>query len=244
MLDFSVQTAIASTIGISLVVTATMLQLRLTTGRQEYGYWTLAYIFYFLRQISQFLLATGLISFQAAPDILVALYFGFIWCGVRTFLGKNRHRVDVMAAVGVVSVWSIFARLDSMSFLATTFPLYMVGMAVMALLAYEFWRRRSLPHGEGLAVLGFLFLLRAIHFGDYPFLRPVEWFAPWGFFVSAWLDVAIGVTLLVTAQRREKMKAQRLAGSLQSENELRAETEGRLRGANETFSEFVARLEI
>jgi signal transduction histidine kinase len=244
MFDFSVQTAIASTIGISLVVTATMLQLRLATGRREYGFWTLAYVFYTLRQVSQFLLATGMITFQAAPDILVALYFGFIWCGVRTFLGKNRHPVDVMAAVGVVSIWSIFARLDHMSFLAATIPLYMVGMAVMAHLAHEFWRRRSLPQGEGLAILGVLFLLRAVHFGDYPFLRHVEWLAPWGFFIGAWLDVAIGVSLLVTAQRHEKLKAERLAGSLQSENELRRETEGRLREANDTLSEFAARLEI
>jgi signal transduction histidine kinase len=244
MFDFSVQTAIASTIGISLVVIATMLQLRLATGRREYGYWTLAYGFYFTRQITMFLLATGLISFHAAPDILIALYFGFIWCGVRTFLGKNRHPIDVIVAVGVVSIWSVFARLDNMSFLATTLPLYMVGMALMAHLAHEFWRRRSLPHGEGLAILAILFLLRAIHFGDYPFLRHVDWFAPWGFFIGAWLDVAIGVTLLVTAQRREKLKAERLAGSLQSENELRRETEGRLREANETLSEFAARIEI
>jgi len=244
MFEFSLQTAIASTIGISLVVTATMLQLRMATGRREYAFWTLGYVFYTLRQISQFLLVTGAISFQAAPDILVALYFGFIWCGVRTFLGKSRHPIDVMAAVGVVSIWAIFARLDQMTFLATTLPLYAVGSAVMAHLAYEFWRRRSLPDGDGLAILGGLFLLRAIHFGDYPFLRPVEWFAPWGFFIGAWLDVAIGVTLLVTAQRHEKLKAQRLAESLQSENELRRETEGRLREANETMSEFAARLEI
>ena len=244
MFEFSLQTAIASTIGISLVVTATMLQLRMATGRREYAFWTLGYVFYTLRQISQFLLVTGAISFQAAPDILVALYFGLIWCGVRTFLGKSRHPIDVMAAVGVVSIWAIFARLDQMTFLATTLPLYAVGSAVMAHLAYEFWRRRSLPDGDGLAILGGLFLLRAIHFGDYPFLRPVEWFAPWGFFIGAWLDVAIGVTLLVTAQRHEKLKAQRLAESLQSENELRRETEGRLREANETMSEFAARLEI
>jgi signal transduction histidine kinase len=244
MFEFSLQTAIASTIGISLVVTATMLQLRMATGRREYAFWTLGYIFYTLRQVSQFLLATGAISFHAAPDILVALYFGFVWCGVRTFLGKNRHPVDVMAAVGVVSIWAIFARLDHMPFLATTLPLYMVGMAVMAHLAHEFWRRRSLPGGDGLAILAVLFLLRALHFGDYPFLRPVEWFAPWGYFIGAWLDVAIGVTLLVTAQRHEKLKAQRLAKSLQSENELRRGTEARLREANETMSEFAARLEV
>jgi len=131
-----------------------------------------------------------------------------------------------------------------MSFLAATIPLYMVGMTVMAHLAHEFWRRRSLPRGEGLAILGILFLLRAVHFGDYPFLRHVEWLVPWGFFIGAWLDVAIGVSLLVTAQCHEKLKAERLAGSLQSENELRRETEGRLREANETLSEFAARLEI
>jgi signal transduction histidine kinase len=244
MFDFSVQTAIASTIGISLVVTMTMFQLRLTTGRSEYGYWTLAYVIYTARQLSQFLLVSGVIDFHAIPDILVALYFGLIWCGVRTFLGKNRHPVDVMAAVGVVSIWSVFARLDGMSFLATTLPLYLVGMSVMALLAWEFWRRRGAVRGEGLAVLSVIFLLRAIHFGDYPFLRTLEWFAPWGFMLSSWLDTAIGVTLLVTAQRREKLKAQNLAGSLQSENELRRETEGRLREANDSLSEFAARLEI
>jgi signal transduction histidine kinase len=244
MFDFSVPTAIASTIGIALVVTATLIQLRLATGRPEYGYWALAYGFNFIRQIAQFLLATGLISFSAAPDILIALYFGFIWCGVRTFLGKDRHPVDVMVAVGVVSIWSIFARLDHMSFLAATLPLYVVGMAVMAHLAFEVWRRRSMPDGVGLSVLALLFLLRAVHFGDYPFLRHAEWFAPWGFFLSGWLDIAIGVALLVTAQRREKLKAERLAYSLQTENELRRETEERLRDANETLSEVAARLEI
>jgi signal transduction histidine kinase len=244
MFDFSVPTAIASTIGIALVVTATLIQLRLATGRPEYGYWALAYGFNFIRQIAQFLLATGLISFSAAPDILIALYFGFIWCGVRTFLGKDRHPVDVMVAVGVVSIWSIFARLGHMSFLVATLPLYVVGMAVMAHLAFEVWRRRSMPDGVGLSALALLFLLRAVHFGDYPFLRHAEWFAPWGFFLSGWLDIAIGVALLVTAQRREKLRAERLARSLQVENGLRRETEGRLRDANETLSEFAARLEI
>ncbi|MFZ5789609.1 MAG: sensor histidine kinase [Pseudomonadota bacterium] len=244
MFDFSAQTALVFSVVTALVVTATLFHLCRITGAREYGCWAVGYSIYAVRQAIQLLMVLGVPYLDPLPHILVVGYFGCIWYGVRIFFDKDRFDRALVAVGLVLSAWAIGAGLVDASFLVTTAPIYFAGMAVMAHLAHEFWRRRRVRHSSGLTLLAVLFALRALHFGDYPFLRPVDWFAPFGFLLGTWLDMAIGVTLLVTAQRTAQIRAEQLAGSLQTENELRRETEGLLREANATLNALATRLEI
>lgn len=45
---------------------------------------------------------------------------------------------------------------------------------------------------------------------DYPFLRPISAIAPWGFLTAQMLSVAIAVGLIIVAQRRHQVSAERL----------------------------------
>ena len=41
------------------------------------------------------------------------------------------------------------------------------------------------------------FILWGIHKFDYPFLRPVEWFAPWGYLIAASLEIIVAIGMLL-----------------------------------------------
>jgi hypothetical protein len=52
-------------------------------------------------------------------------------------------------------------------------------------------------HRGILVFIGSMFLLSGIHLYDYPFLRPVDWFAPIGYMISFCLAQAMAVGLLI-----------------------------------------------
>ncbi|MCG8551781.1 MAG: PAS domain S-box protein [Desulfobacterales bacterium] len=58
------------------------------------------------------------------------------------------------------------------------------------------------------AVVGCAFILWGIHKADYPFLRPVAWFAPWGYLMGAVLEfvVALGMLLAYFQKNRDALK--------------------------------------
>jgi signal transduction histidine kinase len=126
---------------------------------------------------------------------------------------------------------------------AATLPIYAGGALLLGYLAFVCFRQHFVARSGGLILLATLFLLRAAHYANYPFLRMVEWFAPIGFMIAAWLDIGIGIGLLVMTLRVAQLKAERLATSLQRENELRSQGEAALRVANETLSGLATRLE-
>lgn len=49
----------------------------------------------------------------------------------------------------------------------------------------------------GRCIAGILFLLSGLHHLDFPFLRPIEWFAPWAYALDAILRISIGVGMLM-----------------------------------------------
>jgi len=60
----------------------------------------------------------------------------------------------------------------------------------------------------GIKMLGWLFIIWGIHKLDYPFLRPVEWFAPWGYLISSLisLSIAIGMILVYFRSTRNNLE--------------------------------------
>ncbi|WP_321416190.1 PAS domain S-box protein [uncultured Desulfobacter sp.] len=58
------------------------------------------------------------------------------------------------------------------------------------------------------AVVGVAFILWGAHKIDYPFLRPVVWFAPWGYLLGAVLEfvIALGMLMAYFQKTRDKLK--------------------------------------
>ncbi|QWV93964.1 PAS domain S-box protein [Geomonas oryzisoli] len=46
-------------------------------------------------------------------------------------------------------------------------------------------------------VVGWLFIVWGIHQADYPLLRPIEWFAPWGFLIGSVLATSIAIGMIL-----------------------------------------------
>ncbi|MFZ5427030.1 MAG: sensor histidine kinase [Thermodesulfobacteriota bacterium] len=76
--------------------------------------------------------------------------------------------------------------------------------------------RKSPRSGAGGRMAGWALILWGLHHLDYPFLRPVAWFAPWGFLIGAALGLlsALGIILVYFERVREELA--------QSENRFRS----------------------
>ncbi|MCL5966278.1 MAG: PAS domain S-box protein [Deltaproteobacteria bacterium] len=74
--------------------------------------------------------------------------------------------------------------------------------------------------GFGKRVTAGAFILWGIHLLDYPFLRPVEWFAPWGFLIAATLSLfaALGIILLFFQKTRDALSRSEERFRLLAEN--------------------------
>ncbi len=241
--DLSIHTAILSSCVASLTVTATLYCLYRVMRMPEFACWAAAYAFNAVRQVGQFLVASGAVWMRLPVDLCIIAYFALIWCGVHLLLGKPYRLDRVIVASALLAGWSFAAYGFALPFVIATLPIYAGGAALVGYLAVVCLMSHVADRSRGLILLAILFFLRSLHFADYPFLRMAEWFAPIGFMISAWLDIGIGVALLVVALRAAQLKAERLAGSLQMENDLRSQSETALRVANETLSGLAARLE-
>lgn len=104
----------------------------------------------------------------------------------------------------LTTIWLWAGWLGGLPRLAVEVPVFLEVSATMAgagrlMLA----RGRSPLHGHGLA--GWSLALIALHLADYPFLKDVPWFAPWGFLIATALIIAVSLGfLLAFFQRLQK----------------------------------------
>lgn len=130
----------------------------------------------------------------------------FILFGAYWFLGRRLPRhvgwaggataaivavsVGLGAAAGETGVggaaWTLGA---SLAFAYVGAALVLAGVAFLM-------ERKATGGGSGYGVAGALHIILGVHKLDYPLLRPVEWFAPWGYTISTVLVVAVVVSLL------------------------------------------------
>ncbi|MBU5614205.1 PAS domain S-box protein [Geomonas azotofigens] len=116
--------------------------------------------------------------------------------GTRNFIGRPpAHAFAVTGAT--LALWStgvlwaglpaMYAIIPIFAFLAFTY--IRIGMEVL---------KQVEPGETASRVVGWLFIAWGIHQADYPLLRPIEWFAPWGFLIGSVLatSIAIGMILI------------------------------------------------
>jgi PAS domain S-box-containing protein len=128
-----------------------------------------------------------------------------VW-GVSMFLGRGMSKVWLLST-SLLALWIPIAIWKDFSFFSLTFPAFTFLAIIYIWTGIAFLRTQNLQ-GLGKYFVGWIFIIWGIHKGDYPLLRQVTWFAPWGYSLgeSFALMAAIGMLLIYF----EKVKAELL----------------------------------
>ncbi len=203
-MEFSLTTGIVSALAGSLVLFAGLVYLRALSDRPAgLDYWILAFGLGVARYTAYFAVPhigrapTDFIteSLQAATAILLL-------AGVLKFVGRRVDRRAVAAAVAAVTLWAGLTSFVYDDFMLRTAPLYAASGGALIATAAVLVRAGGWSLRAGYAITALAFALWGVHKLDYPFLRPVEWFAPFGFVLGHIFAMAAALGLLIIAMRR------------------------------------------
>jgi PAS domain S-box-containing protein len=175
-------------------------------------------------------LPPGLPEFLA--EAAQALASILLLAGTCAFLGRKVSRWVITAAILATAGWAFWTTLVLPDFLRLTIPLYLLAGLAFAFTGGIFLSQRRANPGGGYGLAGIAFLLVGLHKLDYPFLRPVEWFAPWGFALAQVFSVLLAISLVIVSLGRQRVRARA------AEHRLAA-SEERFRQVTEASSDWI-----
>ncbi|MCK9294989.1 MAG: PAS domain-containing protein [Desulfobulbaceae bacterium] len=209
----------------TIILTATYFYLYSVDRNRSLAIWGAGWGIYALRFIFMLLVISGTFGSYRVPLLtahqLAVLASGLIllW-GTFSFFGKKMPRCW-LAVAGLLGLWIIWSSSADLPFLFGNLPIYCFLGAVYLWTGIMFLTNLKTA-GLSREITGWAFIIWGIHKADYPFLRPVLWFAPWGYLLGAVLEivVAIGMLLIYFQTTREALSKseQRYAKAQQAAN--------------------------
>jgi PAS domain S-box-containing protein len=164
--------------------------------------WSIGWGLYALRiviELYQSTHGTGL-YLQALHDAINLSGGVFLLWGARELAGQRLEKIWLVIAA-LSAGWSLAAAAIKLSFLLVTLPSFTL-MAVLYLYTGLTFLRRT-PHARlANQVIGWAFILWGLHKLNYPFVRNVDWFAPWGFLISSALELIITFAFFISYFQR------------------------------------------
>lgn len=170
--------------------------------------WAISWAVYFLRFVFDIVM---LITFQnqilQIGNQLASLFSGIImlW-GTYEFMNKRFPKTWLfLSALG--AIWIIISISLKFSFFLISIPTFTF-LAIVYVWTGITFIKTEVTHGIAKNATGIAFIIWGVHKMNYPFLRPVVWFAPWGFLLSAMLEfiVALGILLVYFQKVRDDLK--------------------------------------
>jgi PAS domain S-box-containing protein len=190
--------AVITTFAVSVVLALVFLYLFLQERQRHLVIWTCAWVVYSLRFVFQILIVRYGYSewlWFANQATTIASGILLLW-GTFVFSGKRMPPAWLYGSL-LCCAWTVAALWYELAFFWLTMPLFALNGGIyiwtgVMLLGY----REAL--GVGHKITGWAFVVWGLHKLDYPFIRPVEWFAPWGYLLGSLLQliVALGLILL------------------------------------------------
>ncbi|HCY86638.1 MAG TPA: hypothetical protein DHV36_16000 [Desulfobacteraceae bacterium] len=166
--------------------------------------WAVSWLIYMTR----YLFLLGFLTWEKSPYLLIGNQTACLVSGVLLlygsclFVGKKFPRVFIyIAVVGVL--WIFISILNRFSFLVMSLPTFSFLAVIYIWTGYVFCKTSKSSEKEAV-IVGVAFILWGIHKADYPFLRPLVWFAPWGYMIGAMLEFISALGLLVLYFRKTK----------------------------------------
>gem|GEM_PF-517994 len=159
--------------------------------------WAFSWFAYALRNyIHTYMDSLGELSLFQLVYQGLALTSGFLllW-GNQLFVNKKISRMSISIILGVF-VWVIIAVLIRLPFITFSIPV-MGTLAAICIYTASIFVRFLEVEGIGKYIVGWTYVALAFHRGFYPFTRPIPWFAPYGYAISATLGLIIGFGMLI-----------------------------------------------
>ena len=189
--------AVISTFIGSLLLCASYGFLYFTYRKKFLGLWFASWGVYALRYVFLLLILTfghtPFLYFCSLSMIIVSLFL--LQKGTVEFIGKNVPRIWEAGFI-VILGWAALAVFAGFSFLVLTVPIFGFFAWVFIWTGYTFLRSK-IPATAGKTIVGFTFIVWGLHQADYPFLRPLEWFAPFGFMIGSSCAILIALGMLI-----------------------------------------------
>jgi len=210
--------AIIAVLATSSILSLTFFYLN-TTYRQPYLLaWGVAFASHALRNVCLLVnIASGSASrlLLGLEQVFVLVSASLLLYGAILF-AQSRFPRSLVAAIFASLGWIPIAIATDLPRMALYTPTYVLLGSMQILCGIILYRQRVGRGGLGCNVASFALVLWGTHQLDYPFLRHISWFAPWGFLIGAVLalTVALGIIIMffevLQAQKRaheDKFKA-------------------------------------
>lgn len=158
--------------------------------------WAISWLIYSLRFVIILVnIRVGDQPWLTAANHTSSLVSGiFLLWGAYQFLGRD---FSLWWWVGGAAgfIWIFTAAFTRASVLITTLPIftYVSGIYIWTGITLI---STPMTTGASKKLTGWAFILWGIHKADFPFLRTAAWFAPWGFLLSAGLELIVAVGML------------------------------------------------
>ncbi len=173
------------------------------------AYWAASWALYSLRffvilGLAVEILVPGWLIVQQGVSLASVVLFVF---GTHLFLVRPFSLFWVYGAVACL-VWTLFSHAMNFSFVAVDLPSSLFigsGYAWTGFAVLRFFQGNS----GARRIAGIALIFWGLHKADYPFLRPVEWFAPWGFVLASLLFMLSGLGILLLYYERSRDRLQR-----------------------------------
>jgi PAS domain S-box-containing protein len=170
--------------------------------------WTASWGIYALRLFFQLIaeLSTRTPLLTLADQLAAWISGVLLLWGTLEFLRKRVSRWVWAAAIGISAWIAVSIGLD-FPFEMQTFPSFLILGGIYIGLGILILRSPAIAD-PGKSLAGWAFVLWGVHKLDYPWLRQVEWFAPWGFLLATLFafTVAVGVILAYNQRIRSELR--------------------------------------
>jgi signal transduction histidine kinase len=181
--------------------------------------WAIAWGVYVLRYLSLVVALTWKENYltNTAYHLFIIASAVLLLHGTMQFIGRSPLKWPIITG-GALALWTIGSLSQGLSLMFATIPVF----AFLAL-TYIYTGIQLLKHAQpgetASRIVGWLFIVWGAHQADYPLLRPIEWFAPWGFLIGSVLalSIAIGMILIYfeRTQKNVRISKERLVESNQ-----------------------------
>ncbi len=201
----------------TLIILSVFLYLYNENRHEHFLIWTVAWAVYFIYNVGSFAEAymsaspadSGLRLFwrwlaHASAGVSTVL---MLWAG-RSFAQGYRFHYGYPLAIFLVFIWTTVTVFFIRNFTWLSLPIFISTGIVFIWTGWIFYGRQAEPRLKGTGVLTCAFILWGLHKLDYPFLRPVEAFAPYGYALSTIFGqvAAIGLIILVLEESKRDVR--------------------------------------